>query len=226
MLAVLALLAVLGARLEAAPANSGTSVPLTDPRDDAQDEPSPSSDVYDDDDPAVASPYAMGPHLPRVALAELEAARRGAPRVSAVVQAAYRAAGLGDDPGPSWRTRTRLASLIPVISVHDGRDATWNDSPDPTIGYISVFGVSASWHLERLIVDPNEIHIATIDVVRRRDRRRVATVTIRMYFTWLHLHAAAMHDERWTVRADEATAELDALTDGWFTRSLTHSGPP
>jgi hypothetical protein len=184
-----------------------------------------SADAYDDDDPAVASPYAMGPHLPRVALAEIEAVRRGAPPPSAVVQAAYRAAGLADDPTPSWRARTRLAGLIPSISVHDGRDATWNDSPDPTIGYISVFGVSASWHLERLVFDPSEVHIATIDVVRRRDRRRVATLTIRMFFTWLHLHAAAMHDDRWTVRADEATAELDALTDGWFSRSLARPGP-
>jgi hypothetical protein len=86
--------------------------------------------------------------------------------------------------------------------------------------------VSASWHLERLVFDPSEIHIATIDVVRRRDRRRIATLVIRTYFSWLQLRAAALHDPKWSVRLAEAAAELDALTDGWFNKTVSSSGPP
>lgn len=201
-------------------------MPLAEPHYEVPDDSTATASAVFDDDEAVGSPFAFGPHLPHVELDELTAARKSAPHVSAVVQAAYRAAGLADNPAASWRARSRLAGLVPSISVHDGRDATWNDSPDPTIGYVSVFGVSASWHLERLVFDPSEIHIATMDVVRRRDRRRVATVAIRTYFAWLHLHAAALHDAKWSVRADEAAAELDAMTDGWFSRTLTRTPPP
>lgn len=217
---------MLVARLEAAPATSSTVIPLPDESLAADDITAASPELYDSDDPTIGSPFAFGPRLPHVELDELEAVTKQAPPVSMVVAAAYRAAAIADDPATSWRVRTHLAGLVPSISVHDGRDATWSDSPDPSIGYISVVGVSATWNLGRLVFDPNELHISTIEVARRRDRRRVATVTIRKFFAWLQLRAAAIQDSRWSVRADEAAAELDALTDGWFTNAVRAGSHP
>jgi hypothetical protein len=104
--------------------------------------------------------------------------------------------------------------LVPIVTVRDGRDATWRDIADPTIGYVSVFTVSATWRLDRLLFDPNELRISAIEAARRRERRHVAAAAIRTYFTFAR--AAG------TARGDEAAAELDALTDGWFSVELGH----
>jgi hypothetical protein len=109
---------------------------------------------------------------------------------------------------------------MPTVTVRDGRDAAWRDVTDPTIAYVSVLGVAATWHLERLVFDPNELRISAIEAGRRRDRRRVAGLVIRTYYAWLDLAAAAVRDARWAPRAAEAAAELDALTEGWFSQNL------
>ena len=145
--------------------------------------------------------------------------------MSAVVSAAYRASGLAasDERATSWRWRTHLAALVPSISVRDGRDATWRDISDPTIGYVSVFSVAATWRLDRLVFDPNELRISAIEAARRRERRRVAATAIHAYFAWRHASLAAARDPRWGLRAEEAAAELDALTDGWFSEARSEA---
>jgi hypothetical protein len=212
ILAVLALLAVLAARAAAGPIGS-VGEAIAEPLDAGDP-----NDPADEDDPVYDVPDVGLPRLPRVAAVELASVT--APPAAAVVAAAYRAAGLAHDPAPSWRRRTRLAGLVPAVTVRDGRDAAWRDISDPTIAYVSVFSVAAQWHLERLVFDANELRISAIEAGRRRDRRRVAAVVIRTYYTWLQLRAAAPRDPRWALRADEAAAELDALTDGWFTQNL------
>jgi hypothetical protein len=137
-------------------------------------------------------------------------------RVSAVAAAGVRAAGLADDPAPSWRYRTRLAGLVPQLSVRVGRNLTWKEVDDPTLGYTNMWDVRASWHLERLLFDPNEIRIAAIDVSRRRERRRVEMLVIHTYYQWL-----AAPSER-----PELTADLDAMTAGWFSQELAKGQKP
>ncbi|HEY1555316.1 MAG TPA: hypothetical protein VGF94_10835 [Kofleriaceae bacterium] len=203
MLAILALLAVLAARVDAAP-----YVPLSDPPPDSDSEPDSIPDSDPDPDPV---PEAV-PVLVPVSASAL--ARVPGPPITAVLAAAYRAAGLDHDPTPSWRYRARLAGLVPTVSLRDGRDATWSDVADPTIGYISVFAVSASWRLDRLVFDPNELRISAIGAARRRERRRLAEAVIRTYFSWQR--AVALAD----ARAAEAAADLDAITDGWFSEAI------
>jgi hypothetical protein len=221
LLAILALLAVLVARVDASPL---APVDAT--------APPPETDAYDaqaDDDDLEVSPADAVPTLlavPKVSVDDLERATAGAPASSTIVAAAYRAAGLAGDPAPGWRRRARLAGLVPTLTVRDGRDAAWRDVSDPTIAYVSVFSVGATWHLERLMFDSNELRISAIEAGRRRDRRRVATMAIRSYFAWLRLRAAALRDDRWAGRADEAAAELDALTDGWFSQAVSRNLPP
>jgi len=55
---------------------------------------------------------------------------------------------------------------------------------------------------------------------RRRDRRRVALHAIEVYFAWVNARAAADADLRAELDAEQRLAELDALTDGWFSQAL------
>ena len=208
MLAVLALVAVLVARASAEP------YPDVDLDDEVASHPD-ASDWFDDG-PSVEPPLPHAKQVERIAAS--------APPIAQAIAASYRAAGLDRDPGVGWRRRSRLSALVPVVSIHDGRDATWrDDEAQPVITDISLLSVTATWHLERLVYDPTEMRVADYEASRRRERRRIAKLVIRSYYRWLRARADAELDERWATRADEAAAELDALTDGWFSQTLENA---
>lgn len=146
-----------------------------------------------------------------------------APPIGSVIAAAYRAAGLADDPTRGWRHRSRLASLIPRIGVSIGQNESWRDITDPTINRGVTGNLRASWHLDQLLYDPNEPRIATLDVARRREKRRLAARTIDVYFDWVAARAAAGRDVGAVLDAAAKAAELDAMTDGWFSQALAKS---
>lgn len=143
-----------------------------------------------------------------------------APPVGEVVAAAYRAAGLASDPIPGWRRRSRWSSLVPLVSTRAGQNHSWREVDDPTISRGVGLDVRATWRLDHLLFDPNEPRIATLDVARRRERRRVAAIAIHLYYDWIAARAAADADARVELEAQEQAAELDALTDGWFSQAL------
>jgi hypothetical protein len=215
LVAVLALLAVLAARAEAAPEPGGD---LDDNVDDTLSLPAPGEEVVPGaigvsdgrSGPvrgAVLVPVPHGDLTPPIPIHDL-------------VQATYRAAGIAGDPAPSWRTRARLTGLVPWLSVRGGRGLTWREVDDPTFGHADTFEIRATWRLDRLLFDPNEIRIAAIDVSRRRERRHVAALVSHTYYEWLALDAAARRSTRWALRETEVRAELDAMTDGWFSDAL------
>ena len=141
---------------------------------------------------------------------------RSAPPIAEVLEAAYVAAGLDRDPTKSWSRRARVAALIPWVSVRAGWDANWRED-DPEVGRSRDFEVRATWRLDRLVFDGRELQVSSIDMARRRERRRLASRVIRTYFTWRKLAAAAATVQpRASTAAEAAAAELDALTDGWF----------
>ena len=218
MLAVFALLTVLAARVGAtpSPAPSNAGVSLDPELDDAAE--------LDDGELDPLPALVADPPLPDAAV--VGSPPLAGPPLAAVIAAAYAAAGLDRDPCPGWRRRARLAGLVPTISVRDGRDATWQDVDDPTIGYVSVFMVSATWHLERLAFDPSELRISAIGAARRRERRHVASLAVHGFHAWLRARAAAASDPRWRTRVVEAAAELDALTDGWFSAATAKVPEP
>ncbi|MBA3542074.1 MAG: hypothetical protein H0T79_20830 [Deltaproteobacteria bacterium] len=141
------------------------------------------------------------------------------PSVEAVVAASYAAAGLDRDPARSWVRRARLSGLVPLVTVRTGRTTSWDDQ-EPDVGHGSTLEVRATWRLDRLAFDARELQVASIEAARRRERRRIATRVIRVYFTWLRATRAATRDARWTLHSLEAAAELDAITDGRFSRAL------
>jgi hypothetical protein len=143
-----------------------------------------------------------------------------APPVARVVAAAYRAAGLADDPTPSWRRRSRWSALVPLVSVRAGQNQAWRDVDDPTVSHGVAVDVRATWRLDQLIFDRDEPRIASLDVARRRERRRVALHTVEVYFAWVSARAAGDADMRAELDAEQRLAELDALTDGWFSQAL------
>jgi hypothetical protein len=141
------------------------------------------------------------------------------PEVAAVVAAAYRAAGLHRTPGRSWSRRARLAGLVPWVTVRMGRNTSWQDL-DPEVDRGMTVDVRATWRLDRLVFDGRELQAASIEAARRRERRQLASGVVRAYFRWQRLASAAAGQPRLASRAAEAAAELDALTDGWFSEQL------
>jgi hypothetical protein len=142
------------------------------------------------------------------------------PSIGAVLKAAYAAARLDRDPGGGWIRRARLAGLIPWLTVRTARDTSWQD-PQSDVGHSTVIDVRATWRLDRLLFDSRELQIAAFEAARRRERQRLANQVIRSYFTWRRgAGTTDAGDDRTTPRVAEAIAELDALTDGWFSDEL------
>jgi hypothetical protein len=221
---VLSLLGVLVCRADAAPAD----------RYGDDDRATDETDVLDlDDDGARSRRHRLDEPWSEVGTCECDEGTFArlvarAPGVREVVAAAQRAAGLADDDSTSWRRRSKLAALVPHVSARVGNTQSWRDVVDPTVNRAAAFAVSASWHLDRLVFDPLEMRIARYDVARRRERRAVAALASRAYFAWLRAEASAWPaaaeggrgPAKGAMRAAEAAAELDALTDGWFSETV------
>jgi hypothetical protein len=153
--------------------------------------------------------------------AELAEPRRAVhgPEIGAVIAAAYAAAGLDHDPQGSWLRRARLAGLVPWVTVRTTHDTSWQDD-SPEVGHSTSLELRATWRLDRLLFDSRELQVAAVESARHRERRRLASRVIRAYFAWRRAARIATDDERVATRVAEAMAELDALTDGWFSGQL------
>lgn len=153
--------------------------------------------------------------------AELAEPRRAVhgPGVGAVIAAAYAAAGLDHDPRDSWLRRARLTGLVPWVTVRTTRDTSWQDDSSD-VGHSTSLELRATWRLDRLLFDGRELQVAAVEAARHRERRRLASRVIRAYFAWRRAARIATDDERVATRVAETVAELDALTDGWFSGQL------
>jgi hypothetical protein len=203
-------LSVLVARADAAPGDDDT-----DERDDR-------SEGWSGDDASEVTNRPRPRLYVPLTSAMVERVVTLAPPIALVIGAAHRVAGLADDPTTSWRRRSRMASLVPSISVRVGQNQSWRDVSDPTISHGVGVDVRASWQLDGLLFDSNEPRIATLDIARRRERRRLAAHVVRLYFDWVAARAAAERDVSAVLDAAAKAAELDALTDGWFSQALAH----
>lgn len=175
------------------------------------------ADELDERDGDTAGDRRAEPALPSPAV------QVAAPPIREVLTAAYTSAGLDEDRSRSWSRRARLAGLVPWLSVRTGRDTRWQDL-DPEVDRDTTIEVRATWRLDRLVFDGRELQVASIRAAHRRERRRLASQVIQAYFAWRRLASAARVEPRWASRAEQATAELDALTDGWFSREVARIG--
>jgi hypothetical protein len=146
-----------------------------------------------------------------------------APPLPAVVAAAERAAGVAGDPTRGWRRRSRLSALIPWITVRAGNSESWRDVVDPTINHAAAVSASLGWRLDRLLFDPNEPRLASYDIARRRERRRIAYAASAAYFAYVEAVASTQSvrdSPHARLALMEAVARLDALTAAWFSHTL------
>lgn len=128
--------------------------------------------------PAEPAPPTFDPAALERALARLPAG----PTLAQVQAAALARAGLDPDPSARWIRRARSAAAMPIVSVQYDRrfdrgwtldqevgqaDALRNDS-----GNQDVLRAKATWELDRLIFDPDELRAAraVLDVAEFRER--------------------------------------------------------
>jgi hypothetical protein len=148
--------------------------------------------------------------------------RIAGPPIGEVLAAASRAAGLDRDPARGLIRRARVAGLVPMLTVRTGRNTSWQDL-DPDVDRGTTIEVRATWRLDRLVFDGRELQVASLEAARRREQRRLASRVIRAYFHWQRAASAALESPRWALRAEEAAADLDSLTDGWFGDELARA---
>lgn len=160
------------------------------------------------------------------ALSRLE---RAEPEVQDAVAAAVRFAGLGGRPEARMKRRARLAAALPTLSLKAGRDTVWNESDDTArvIGDVKqevVIEARATWRLDRLMFDDTELRVASLAQQRAKARAAVAAQTTSLYYKRRAAQVEALwhppdtieESVRRELALEELTAQLDALTGGWW----------
>lgn len=184
---------------------------------------------------ALLGPVRVVSADPGQTLAELE---KNEPRLDKVRKAALRHAGLEQRPERSWGWRARASGLMPVLTLqadrgtsHDNdlsRSSTGTEKLD--IGVDESVGMQARavWQLGRLVFDDAEIRATQMAQRLQRERIQVLIQVTNLYFQRRKLIVETMlapQSDRakaalQAVAIAELTAQLDALTGGYFSEEL------
>ncbi len=164
----------------------------------------------------------------------------------AAVEAALRRAHLTDPDAhlDELAARARRASGLPLLRLRVMRTVDDGDTLSPTsydpYRIVAVDDIrfsleaSASWRLDRLLFAREEVTLERMRHERADAQSRLAARVLKLLFDWQRSRALAENpglspDENLAarLRAVEAEAEVDLLTDGWFTRwRAVNEGPP
>lgn len=173
-------------------------------------------------------------HAGRRARATAQAAE---PTLEQVRRAALHYAGLAERPDRAWSRRTRLAGLLPVVTVrvvHDthrdeelSRSSTGAQRLDLSDDQDTTLEARAVWRLDRLVFDESELRAAQASWRLHHERLALLAQVTSLYFQRrkLQLTAPATDPGRSALEQlalAELTAQLDALTGGYFS---AHLGP-
>lgn len=163
---------------------------------------------------------------PEAALARIEARE---PSAKEAVAAALRYAGLSSHPERDLRRRARLAAALPALSVKASRATDWAETEDSgrVVGEVDqgvVLEVRATWRLDRLLFDGAELRVAALGQQRARARATLAAQANALYYkrrgaqldALLHGDDPVEEQLRRELEIEELTAQLDALTGGWW----------
>jgi hypothetical protein len=162
---------------------------------------------------------------------------RVSPRLArSCVRAAWRAHGVADEDDPArMASRSRLSAALPEVGVRASRgwDQSWRLTPTDADPYRTQEGSGTTrwiegrltWRLDRLVFADEEIPIERLRMQRIEVRGRIAGKVLAALFEWQRAIVAAADpalsvQEHVTavLREAEAEAELDVLTDGWFSQ--------
>jgi hypothetical protein len=151
------------------------------------------------------------------------------PDVDQAVAAALRHAGLSSRPEASLKKRARLAAALPALSFRASRDTDWTETEEDSrvVGEVDqgvVLEVRATWRLDRLLFDGAELRVAALGQQRARARATLAAQTTALYFQRRSAEVDALwrpaesveEQVRRELELAELTAQLDALTGGWW----------
>lgn len=165
-------------------------------------------------------------HAARRAQARLEARE---PTVRDTVDAALRYAGLSRGGEASLRRRARLAAALPTLTLRATRKTEWDETEADArvvgdVGQELVLEARATWRLDRLVFDGGELRIASLAQQRARARASVASQTTALYYQRREAQLDALWHPPETLEEaarrdlvlEELTAQLDALTGGWW----------
>ena len=168
---------------------------------------------------------------------------QGEPTIREVQKAAVAYSNSHPELIESMRTRARLAAAAPEFRVRgDGDyavgltevnrgDVDNNERRDVTVGGTDGY-LQATWDLDRLIFNKDELGIARETVRLSNLRDRVLDQVTRRYYERRRLQvdlelspSTDLADRvRKELRIQELTADIDALTGGWFSKSLERLG--
>jgi len=169
---------------------------------------------------------------------DLTAIERSEPTLEQVREKALRHARLASRPEQSWARRARLRGLMPSLTVRATRGTGWDfdlsrastgierldEGTDGDIGYEA----RATWDLDRLVFDDAEIRSAETAQRLHRVRLQLGAQVTALYYARRKLQIVQIYDPAddtatalmQQAEIDELTGQLDAVTDGWFSRQL------
>lgn len=142
----------------------------------------------------------------------------------------------------SWRIRARTNALAPRLTTQVQGDLnddrrTVEKPGDPTIvsqdnDQSGRLVIGAAWDLDRLVFEPQEMAVARESVRIANLRDRVLDEVTRRYFERRRLQVDLelsppkdLADRvKKELRLQELTADMDAVTGGWFSQKLIDSG--
>jgi hypothetical protein len=171
--------------------------------------------------------------------AALRALQKREPPLADVRDAALRHAGLDRHPERAWARRTRLAGLMPVLTVgisqdlaHDqdlSRQSSGTERLD--IGTDRDLGVEARavWRLDRLLFDEAEVRALQTAQRQHQERLDLMLRVTSIYYQRRKLQLVQHRGGKdangiaHALAIEELTDQLDALTGGYFRRALRAS---
>jgi competence ComEA-like helix-hairpin-helix protein len=164
------------------------------------------------------------------------------PSISDVQGVAVRYARANPDVIDSWRARARSSALLPEVRARVDNDTDDGTTTRSQTGEADVITQSegddvgvelrATWDLNYLVFHPQEMAVAREAVRLTNLRDRVVDEVTRRYYERRRLMVenalAPVYDDMERMRRDlrqqELTADLDALTGGWFSIELKKRG--
>jgi hypothetical protein len=169
-----------------------------------------------------------------------ERARVASRFARACVAAAWRASGVGPDDAriDAVTSRARWSAILPEARVRavrgEDQRASLEASTDASrargsAGADLALEARLTWRLDRLLFADDEPSFERLRLDRHEARLRIAARVLEALFLWQRATAAlpagpgseagAFADPDMVLRAAEAEATLDVLTDGWFSEA-------
>jgi hypothetical protein len=159
----------------------------------------------------------------------------GEPGVRELQRAAARLAAVEPERVRSWLRRARVAALLPGFRARVGRGiggVAYTRGADGLDHFSTVesdawrFELEASWALDRLVFDPDEMRISREAQRVAARREQLLTEIAQLYYTRRRLQVDQLLDSGGRAELildrqlaiEELTAVLDGLTDGALTR--------